>query len=201
MARQLLRLGALWRLPRNRRQRLRDRVPDLNILPPQYRGIELHPYQRRLAILGVLLLLFGLGQIAIQGEDLSQGLDKFVDRVRGREDPAVLRETQLIATVAALRDQVNEKKQRIPAVEAQQRNWAEIIDFLTRAAPRGVSITSIIQSRNDKDELDVSGIALQPDKVTEFRTRLIQSPLLSAVNIRTLQKRTEGIEFLFTVKL
>lgn len=180
-------------------EKLRPRVVEINLLPPEYKQRLKLSLQFLLVALSLMLVLplYPLAQwrVAAGGEasDIKVQLDA---QKRALSSLTTLepRATQLQADIDQARGKLEAMDSDYEAFLAQRVKWSqalkEILDF-----PEGVTLGPAISQGSPAPEVTVEGIAPDFTTVANYANRLRASGIFSSVTIETGSSSVVGISF------
>ncbi len=166
----------------------------INLLPTKKKApkkvIDLQQ-QLLLAFLVIILVLIAMGYFWKRQKDQIESLKKakVAAETRVREQDNVLKE---VKNVEDERKKVAEKIEVIERLKKNQAGPVRLLDEVSKALPRGVNLTSLVESSNN---VNIDGEAFTNDDIVRFVDHLKASPFLSDVTLlETSQAKREGTD-------
>ncbi len=174
-------------LGKNGNGKLRPRAVDLNLVPPEFKGVAI---PRRttyvfLAALVALALLYPLRLAKSGGQANIASIQKDISDVQKSTaliDAAKAQVDQLNAAIKTQQDKLAEIDKARAALRLGL-SWANAVNTIDSSRPVEVSLTSIVQSGT---KVSVVGSATDYAPAVDFSTRLTASGMFTSVDFEQL---------------
>ena len=171
-------------------------VPDLNLIPGEYRGAPLMSRERLLLLLIIFELVLAVLLFRTYGEDSTDAVRDFLGmEVLSQEVRAENLRTVQITQARANLDNLSVAQRE---VGKQRANWPHLLDLIYNQPPADVTVSSFRQSEST---VTLAGSAPTRQEVFGFQDLLNESPLIEEVAVPTLGAAGAGLEFTFKIVL
>ena len=177
-------------------------LPDINLLPPDYRR---PPFtQAGLVVVLVTFLALALLTPLLEAQDQARSM---LSSREARLETLQAEEEELLAqepSALALRDNVEKQEKRLKELEedyktfqAERVDWPRALETFLAQLPSGMDFKSFTQK--DKTTLEVVGSALDAQQVASYVRQLVQVGFFSSVKFGHRQVNG-GVEFTLLVQ-
>jgi Tfp pilus assembly protein PilN len=175
-------------------------VPELNLLPEQYRRRARLTLRSSLLLIVLLELLLAAYIYQAQQELTTYGLQQLRARLAGRPDATVQRVASLQETLAKLEKERTQIEKGLQEIKTLTKDWGTLLNTFLTSAPQGTRITLLRQLTNS---VSLTGVAPSVSLVNSYREALLKAEGIAAVVVRTLSQdpRTGEAQFTLDVAL
>lgn len=158
-------------------------VPRVNLLPPGYLPAAVITPRSGLLVVILLELVLAVYIFQTQRQQALDGVQLFVENVRGIQPASETRLVNLTSQSAKLDEELKQIRAGRQEFLAQRRDWPAVLSALIKAAPQGVALTSV---KDLGDSVTVSGLADSIELVNTYRERLAQQAGFKSVSVTSL---------------
>ncbi|MBI4307660.1 MAG: PilN domain-containing protein [Chloroflexi bacterium] len=179
---------------------LAPRVPEINLLPRELAEQRLTSQQRRLLLLGLLLLVGAVLQFRLVGEKAVGSFRSLVPASFEGEASVTAEVAALKKKVEALRTGVGEGEGAKAALDQQRVPWGDLLRYVYGHAPEGMSVGSV---RQNGLEATLTGSGPTAESIADYRTALLNSPAVQTVALssRSRDPSSGGYAFAFQITI
>lgn len=173
----------------------------INLLPPDIN--KQIKFGRRNAVLMRYLTLAVVVAVILAAEFIG-GQIYVAQRIKAAEDEVANKNVSLAqyADVEKKVQAVNSRVTSIQAIQKSQSKFSLLLADLAAATPKGVAITSISLTGDDKKPVRVSATATDYATALSFRDSIAKSPRISAADIESISNsdklKTVTVSFTFS---
>lgn len=177
-------------------------IPDINLLPQEYRQPVLSRRQIGLIFLIVVLLAGTLviyqsksstsTDIARMESEMSEVQEQLESLEEKEKEAQHLREQ-----IEDARQQLEQTKQAEELISSRKVNWASFISYFFSSASQAINLQSV--STNEAGFL-VEGSSTPPGAVWPYYENLSDTPEIAIVEVQSLSETTSSSEFTFHIQ-
>ncbi|MBI4234371.1 MAG: PilN domain-containing protein [Chloroflexi bacterium] len=176
----------------------RSRVPELNLLPEQFRR-RVAPTLRQWFYLAILFeVLIAVLVYQSKGQASVQGAQQMLTSFRAKEDIQEQRIQRLQASLVQLQTELQQLKAGRQELLQRNTDWALLLDELFKSAPVG---TEILTVRQVGQGITISGLSKDIDTLSEFRTSILNSKQATSAVLTSIQQDPRQGSVVFTMSL
>ncbi|MBI2857379.1 MAG: hypothetical protein HYX95_03580 [Chloroflexi bacterium] len=173
-------------------------MPELNLLASELAGQRLTSQQRRLLLVGLLLLVGAVLQFRLVGEKAADSLSSLVPASFKGEAGVTAEVAALKKKVDTLRTGVREAESAKDALDQQHVPWGDLLRYVYSHALEGTSIDSV---RQNGLEAILTGSGPTPESIADYRTALLNSHAIQTVDLTSRSRDSGSDRYVFTLKM